>query len=267
MDSRPIGIFDSGLGGLTAFRELRRLLPLEKIVFLGDTLRLPYGGRDRETLNSFAKDDISFLLRNDVKYIIIACGTVSANISDELLNSVPVGITGVIKPAVAAAVSASRNKKVGVIATQASIRSGAYQKELCRLDSSISVTSVACPKFVPLIESGATFCSNTELMDAVREYLEPVRQADVDTLILGCTHYPLIADLIAEYLGPGVKLIDSGAASAAYASTGIRSLSISADRTEPVEPEFYVTSDPDRFSEMSSRFLGGTSHKAKLAVL
>ena len=267
MDNRAVGVFDSGLGGLTSVRELRNILPNEKIVFLGDTLRVPYGTRDRETLRAFADDDLRFLLSKDVKYIVIACGTVSSNISREQLSSVPVGVTGVIEPAVRSAASATSNGIVGVIATSAAVRSGAYHSSLMDIDPSLKVISVPCPRLVPLIEAEASEDVDAEIDEAIREYLLPIKESGADTLILGCTHYPLVADRISAYLGSGVSLIDSGAEAARAAAKALEEADMLTDGVSPAVPEFYVTSDPGRFEASSEHFLGDRLAEAILTSI
>lgn len=267
MDSRAIGVFDSGLGGLTSVRELRKLLPNERIVFLGDTLRVPYGSRDRQTIRDFAEDDFRFLVSRDVKHIIIACGTVSSNLSAEELAAVPVPVTGVITPAAIAAASASSNGIIGVIATSAAVRSGAYQDRISSIDPSLITVSVPCPKLVPLIESEPSAEVDRALDEALREYLLTVKEAGADTLILGCTHYPLIADRISSILGDGVTLVDSGAETARAAAKTLAEADMLNDSKVSAVPEFYVTSDPQRFENSSEHFLGERLAKAVLTSI
>lgn len=248
MDNRPIGIFDSGLGGLTALSRLRELLDNEDFVYLADTARMPYGDKSYDELLGCAKDDISFLLSKNVKAILIACGTVSSNLSGEQFEKIPVLTEGVILPSVKKA--AENSKKIGVIATAASIRAGAYKRELLRINPTLSVFPVACPKFVPLIESGKTSSEDTEVIEAAREYLEPLKNEGIDTLILGCTHYPLLSDAIRDVL-PDVTLIDVGAAAA-------ESLSLKIDRASLGKKgncEFYVTSNKEGFIKNGEKFL------------
>ena len=267
MDNRAVGVFDSGLGGLTAVRELRRLLPNEKIVFLGDTLRVPYGTRDAETLREFAEDDIDFLLSKNVKYIVIACGTVSSNLPDEVIASVPVPVTGVISPTVSAAVSSTRNGIIGVIATPACIRSGAYQKGITASDPSIQVLAQSCPRLVPLIESFGVSELGSEIDEALEEYLGPIRDSGADTLILGCTHYPLVSHRIRRIIGSEITLIDSGAQAAKTAKEALEASGSISSRKNTPKHEFYVTSDPDRFTSSSGYFLGEALGRATLTTI
>ena len=203
MDTRPIGVFDSGLGGLTAVRELRQLLPSENIIYFGDTARVPYGGRSAEILLKYARQDVRFLRSHDIKAILVACGTVSTTALPQLRQESDIPILGVVEPACRRAAAVTRNRRVGLIATAASVRSGAYQRSLRQLDPDIAVTAKACPLFVPLVENGRFRRGDVVIETVAREYLEPLRREGLDTLILGCTHYPLLTDIIGDIMGPG----------------------------------------------------------------
>ena len=252
MKFRPIGIFDSGLGGLTAVRRLRALLPAEALVYLGDTGRVPYGGRDRETLLRFAREDAAFLLRQNVKAILVACGTVSSA-AMEALSGVGVPVCGVVLPGAKAAANATKTGRVGVIGTEAAVRAGAYERALRAIDPAIKVCAKACPAFVPLIEGGAKD-GDAALSEAAEAYLAPIRAFGADTLILGCTHYPLIADVIRRSVGEGVTLIDVGAAAAAeLAGTLAAPGLLQTDGAGGLE--CFVTGDAGRFQALGSRFL------------
>lgn len=198
MDQRPIGVFDSGLGGLTAVREIRSILPSENIIYFGDTSRVPYGGRSAEILLRYARQDVRFLRTFDVKALLVACGTVSTNALPVLAAESDIPILGVVEPACAAAAQVTRNKKVGLIATAASVRSGAYERCLSALDGDIQVYAKACPLFVPLVENGRFRPGDTVIETVAAEYLAPLRAIGIDTLILGCTHYPLLSEIIAK---------------------------------------------------------------------
>ena len=188
MDQRPIGVFDSGSGGLTAVREIRSILPFENIIYFGDTSRVPYGGRSAEILLRYARQDVHFLRSFDVKALLVACGTVSTNALPVLAAENDIPVLGVVKPSCAAAAAATRNKRVGLIATAASVRSGAYERCLAALDGTIQVYVKACPLFVPLVENGRFRPGDPVIETVAREYLEPLRATGIDTLILGCTH-------------------------------------------------------------------------------
>lgn len=256
MDPRPIGVFDSGLGGLTAVRELSRLLPGEKLIYFGDTGRVPYGGRSRETIIKYARQDVAFLRQFDLKAIVIACGTVSTTALDLLTEENPLPIRGVVAPAVRAALAATKTGKVGLIGTAATIRSGAYERALAALDPRVEVTARACPLFVPLVENGRTQPGDVVIETVCAEYLAPFRGAGVDTLILGCTHYPLIAGVIGAFMGPGVTLVDVGAACARSVAGELREKDLLAPDGAAGECRCYVSDTVDGFSVLASRFLG-----------
>lgn len=214
MDQRPIGVFDSGLGGLTAVREMRRLMPSENIIYFGDTSRVPYGGRSREILLKYARQDVHFLRSFDIKALLVACGTVSSNVLPELQRESDLPILGVVEPACRRALAATRSKRVGLIATAASVRSGAYERTLAAMDGDVTVIARACPLFVPLVENGRYRVGDCVIETVAREYLEPLKAEGIDTLIMGCTHYPLLEEVVAQVMGPGVTLVDSGAQAA-----------------------------------------------------
>ena len=256
-DNRPIGVFDSGLGGLTAFKELRQQLPQEDIIYFGDTGRLPYGTKSRETIIRYASQDVDFLLQHQVKMIIAACGTVSANIPKDFTKFLPVPFTGVVTHTCAAACAAAKGGHIGVIATPATIRSGAYEMLIHSISPEAKVTSAACPLFVPLVESGFIQRDNPVTRLIVEQYLSPLRCSNVDVLILGCTHYPLLADVIGDYMGESVTLIDSGRSAALYAKDFLSEQGLLASQDKgPGTNHFYVSDSAEDFSEVASVFLG-----------
>ena len=206
MDNRPIGVFDSGLGGLTAVKELEKVLPGESVIYFGDTGRVPYGTRSRETVRRYARQDMAFLTRHDVKAVLAACGTVSSTAGD-IGAALPVPYFDVLNPTARAAAKRTRRGVVGVIGTNATIHSGSYTKALL---PGLKVFCQACPLFVPLVESGFVEPEEEITYLAAKRYLEPLRQAGVDVLILGCTHYPIISKAIGRVMGEGVELVDSG---------------------------------------------------------
>jgi len=254
MDSRAIGVFDSGLGGLTAVKRILELAPREDVVFFGDNARVPYGTRGAETITHFALEDISLLLRHNVKMIIAACATVSSSLPKKYQQQSPLPFLGVVEPTARAAAAATRSKRVGVIGTPATIRSGSFPRALREADSSIEPFSSACPLFVPLVENGYVDRGNEVTRLVAQGYLEPLKKAGVDTVILGCTHYPIIRDIIADIMGEGVTLIDSGYETAKEA---LLSLERSGGRSEVGgEIEFYVSDNPDGFTSLAELFLG-----------
>ena len=212
-DSRPIGVFDSGLGGLTVLRELEKILPNENIVYFGDTGRVPYGTKSNETIRNYAAQDEKFLLSKDVKYIVAACGTVSAVAADTAEN-LPVGFMGVVENAVIDAVNTTKNRKIGVIGTQATINNGAHEKLIKKFLPEALVVTVGCPLFVPLVEDGWFSDSDPVVLGVCKKYLSPIIESGCDTLILGCTHYPVLIDAIRKTVGEGVSLINMGVSTA-----------------------------------------------------
>jgi glutamate racemase len=206
-DSRPIGVFDSGIGGLTVVSALRRVLPNESIFYLGDTARVPYGGKSATTVQRYSLEAATLLLGEDAKTVVVACNTASALALPTLQEQLPITVTGVIAPGAAAAIAATRNGHVGVIGTKATIKSGAYEQALRALQPDVQVTARACPLLVPLIEEGWL---NSAVTDTVlMQYLEPMLEAEIDTLVLGCTHYPLLRPAIGRLLGDKIALVDS----------------------------------------------------------
>ena len=265
MDQRPIGVFDSGSGGLTAVREIRSILPSENIIYFGDTSRVPYGGRSPEILLRYARQDVRFLRSFDVKALLVACGTVSTNALPVLAAESDIPILGVVEPACAAAAAATRNKKVGLIATAASVRSGAYERTLAAMDSAVTVYARACPLFVPLVENGRFRPGDTVIETVAREYLTPLRDTGIDTLILGCTHYPLLAEVIAGVMGSGVTLIDSGASAARALRQALDDRGLMAQR-ESGTLTLYASDQPQDFGALAAQFLRRPLEGAVLPV-
>ena len=254
MDERPIGVFDSGLGGLTAVREIRSILPFENIIYFGDTSRVPYGGRSREILLKYARQDVHFLRSFDIKALLVACGTVSSNVLPELQRESDLPILGVVEPACRRALAATRSKRVGLIATAASVRSGAYERTLAAMDGDVTVIARACPLFVPLVENGRYRVGDCVIETVAREYLEPLRATGIDTLILGCTHYPLLTEIIADIMGPGVTLIDSGAAAARVLRQTLSDRGALAQRDHGTLT-LYASDRPEDFGALAGQFL------------
>lgn len=254
-DNRPIGVFDSGLGGLTAVRELKKIMPGEKIIYFGDTGRVPYGSRSAETIINYAKQDERFLLSHDVKLIIAACGTVSA-VASGTREDLGVPFIEVVTPAVNAAAVSTKSKKIGVIGTSATVKSGAYARRLNELDPEIEVYSTDCPLFVPLVESGWIEKGDPVTVETVRRYLEPIKEREVDTLIMGCTHYPVLEGFIADFMGRDVKLINTGYTAAMAAGAFLDEHDMRSVNTEPTESEFFVSDRMESFSKIAGILLG-----------
>ncbi|ROL60547.1 glutamate racemase [Bacteroidetes/Chlorobi group bacterium ChocPot_Mid] len=258
-NSKPIGVFDSGIGGLSVLKQFIRFLPFEKYIYLGDTARVPYGNRSEDTVKRYAKECSEFLVKQGVKMIVVACNTASSVALETVRGSVDIPVIGMINPAASSAIRASINKKIGVIGTRATINSGAYSnsiKELAK-DEKIEVFPQACPLFVPIVEEGWVMHPAARMI--AEEYLKPLKEAQIDTLVLGCTHYPLLSPLLTELM-PRVTLIDSGEHAAVHA---LRLLAEDKKLVEEkdefvVKPniKFFVTDIPSTFFEVAQRFLG-----------
>lgn len=253
MSSKYIGIFDSGLGGLTAVKELMHLLPNEPIVYFGDTGRVPYGSKSNDTIIKYTKSDIRFLNTFDLKLIVIACGTASTIALPAVRGMLDIPIFGVIDATAKAALAATKNKRIGIIGTEGSIRSGAYERLLADIEKNVFTISVPCPLFVPLVENGFTTGEIAHL--AALHYLSAIKAAGVDTLILGCTHYPLLAKTIREVMGENVTLIDSGAVTAGFVKEYLEKNTLLCDEKTDGQYKFFVSDCPDNFTVLGSRFL------------
>lgn len=255
MDNRPIGVFDSGLGGLTAVREFQRLLPGEDIIYFGDTGRVPYGGRSKSTIVRYARQDVAFLRTFDLKAIVIACGTVSTTALDILASENDIPVWGVVEPAAQAAAQATRKGLVGLIGTQATIRSGAYERCIAKEAPEVKVLSRACPLFVPLVENGRFRVGDIVAETVAAEYLEPFRTAGVDTLVLGCTHYPLLTDVIGACMGPDVTLVNVGAKCAGSVAEQLKVMDALGEPGRIGTSRYYVSDTVEGFSSLASIFL------------
>ena len=255
MDKRAIGVFDSGLGGLTAVRRLHALMPQENIIYFGDTGRVPYGTRGRDIITKYARQDVAFLRQFDLKSIIIACNTVSAIALDLLSEENDIPIIGTVEPACRRAVAVSKTRHVGLIATAASVRSGTYEQIIHALDPDVTVTARACPLFVPLVENGRYERGDVVIETVAREYLEPIRGSGIDTLILGCTHYPLLTDLIGEIMGPEVTLIDTGEEAAWELKRTLKAKNLLSDCAQEGTTTLYASDQPEDFGSMAKHFL------------
>lgn len=254
-DNRPIGVFDSGLGGLTVVRELIKALPNEKIVYFGDTGRVPYGGRSPETIISYARQDERFLLSKEVKLIIAACGTVSA-VAPETGAELPVPFIEVVTPAAAAAASVTKTGIIGVIGTTATVKSGSYAKKILAINPDLEVHSADCPIFVPLVEAGWISKGDSVTAETVRRYLTPLREKGVDTLILGCTHYPVLSEFIADFMGGTTTLINTGYTAAMSAAEFMKNNGLLSDGERRAENEFYVSDRAESFAAIADILLG-----------
>jgi len=250
----PLGVFDSGLGGLTVVHSVARALPRERVVYFGDTARVPYGNKSAATVTRLALEAMRFLQHFEVKAIVVACNSASAVAMDALRREATVPVLGVVEAGAEQAAGQSASGRIGVIGTRATVESGCYEKELARIRSDAKVVSAACPLFVPLVEEGWIDEDVTRTVAA--RYLEPIQAAKVDTVILGCTHYPLLAGVIQEQLGSGVRLIDSGDAVSTRVTELLaeNNLHAHADADDP--RRFFVSDQVERFRVEARRFLG-----------
>lgn len=253
---RPIGVIDSGVGGLTVAKEIMRQLPNEQIIYMGDTARCPYGPRPAEEVKTFTWQMTKFLLKQDIKMLVIACNTATAVVLDEIRNELQIPVLGVIHPGARAAIKATKNNRIGVIGTIGTVNSAAYEKALKQINKHTKVTSLACPKFVPLVESSEY--KGPVAKKIIAETLYPLKNKGLDTLILGCTHYPLLEPLIQNVMGYHVKVISSGEETASEVSTILfHSGLLNIDEGEP-EHVFYTTGSKRIFAKIATDWLGKT---------
>ncbi|MBM4166732.1 MAG: glutamate racemase [Ignavibacteria bacterium] len=258
----PIGVFDSGIGGLTVVHSLLNILPHENIIYFGDTARVPYGPKSPETVRCYAKQDAQFLVSQKVKIIVVACNTVSAVALDVVQKEANVPVVGVIIPGAKSAVHSTKKKRIGVIGTKATIASNAYTNAIRQLDDSIKVFGKSCPLFVPLAEEGFTEHKATEML--AKEYLFSFKQDKIDTLVLGCTHYPLLKNVIQNVL-EDVTLIDSGVATAESVKLLLEEKGLRNTSKHKPNILFFVSDVPEKFSEVGERFLGMKMGKVRRA--
>lgn len=263
--NRPIGIFDSGVGGLTVLKEILMVLPDENTIYLGDTARVPYGIRSSETVIRYSFENTKFLSYKDIKLLVIACNTASSVSLDAIKSRVSIPVVGVIEPGAKAAVMATKSKKIGVIGTEATIKSSAYTKAIKAIDESVEVFGLACPLFVPLVEEGWTEGHVTAMV--AEKYLSALKNKDIDTIVLGCTHYPLLKKVIAEVMGSGVRLIDSAIEISQEIRVILDDLGLKRENKSYSFREYYVTDSPERFLKVGENFLGQRiAHIEKIIV-
>jgi glutamate racemase len=253
----PIGIFDSGVGGLTVLRAIRDRLPLEGLIYLGDTARVPYGTKSKKTIERYALEDSEFLLRKGIKTLVIACNTASALARSALREHLTLPILSVVGPGARAAARETRSGRIGVIATEATVESGAYPQAIREAggERDLEIIAQACPLFVPLVEEGEIDSQIATL--AAEKYLAPLKEMDIDTLVLGCTHYPLLRNVIAKVLGSGVTLVDSAQATADEVAQLLIAHNLQRTTREPKTEHFFVTDATKRFHSIAERILGG----------
>ncbi len=256
MDHRAIGVFDSGLGGLTVVKELHKILPNENIVYLGDTGRVPYGSRSRETIIKYAMEDIAFLKSRDVKMIVAACGTVSSTLPREISDHLGVPCADVVRPSAQEACRLTKQGRVGVVGTSASIRSNSYGRTISSLRPEVQVFGNACPLLVHVVENGLVQPDNQIARLSVEMYLKPLIEEKIDTLILGCTHYPILYDIFDDLLNHEVALIDPGKCTARYVKDVLTAQGMLSDRKELGSTDYNVTDQVSGFEQTASLFLG-----------
>ncbi|MEJ2504957.1 MAG: glutamate racemase [Ignavibacteriaceae bacterium] len=252
--TKPIGVFDSGIGGLTVVKRLATTLPNEDIIYFGDTARVPYGSKSNSTVIEYSIQDTNFLLSKHVKAVIVACNTASSVAIKDLKERFDIPIIGMIEPGAEKAIKESKNKRIGVIGTRTTISNQAYSKELNRIDSSVRVFEKACPLFVPLAEEG--WIGHKATYEIAEEYLEELRNLEIDTLVLGCTHYPILSGVIQKVMGDNLTLIDSGIASAELVKKELQGKGLETDKKEAGKSEFYVSDIPTTFKTVAELFLG-----------
>jgi glutamate racemase len=252
---RPIGVFDSGLGGLTVVKELIHHLPNERIVYFGDTARVPYGTKSGETIIRYSREIVRALLKHKVKMVVVACNTASSLALDVLKKEFDLPLLGVIEPGARKAVDVTRNKKVGIIATSSTVKSEKYTKTIIKLNKNIVVTSRACPLFVPLVEEG--WFDHAVTYQVAQQYLGDMKKKKIDTLILGCTHYPLLKDVLHSVMGPRVQLVDSAQEVALQVKELLTKTKLLRTRLGPRQHMFIVSDEPEQFQRLAKRFLGG----------
>ena len=249
MNKRPIGIFDSGVGGLTVFKEIRKQFPKEDVVYFGDTARVPYGPKSYTTVSAYSIQNARFLLQRGAKIIVIACNTSSSVALKQLQVSLPVPVVGVIEPGAKSAVNTTRNGKIGIIGTEGTIRSKAYSHEISNLKKDCQVFSRACPLFVPLAEEGWEDHPVTTL--TIKEYLKPLLDKEIDTLVLGCTHYPILKESIQKVVGNNIVLVDSAEA----VTQQLYEILPDKENERTGEDHFFVSDNEDKFRQIASRIL------------
>jgi glutamate racemase len=263
--SAPIGVFDSGIGGLTVVSEIIRQLPSESVVYFGDTARVPYGPKGPDTVRRYSEEIGDFLRDQGVKAIVVACNTATAHALPALRERFDLPVVGVIEPGARAAVNASRGGKIGVIGTQGTIRSGAYERAILSLRADVSINSVACPLFVPLVEEGWTDTEATGII--AREYLDPLSGGTIDTLVLGCTHYPLLKGVIGRTVGRPVRLIDSAEETAAETRRVLRDRGLAVEDGAEAKYRFIASDAPEQFLRLGSRFRGAPIDRVEMGTL
>lgn len=265
---KPIGVFDSGIGGLTVVKRLALTLPNENIVYFGDTARVPYGSKSNSTVVEYSIQNTKFLLQKNIKALVVACNTASSIAITDLKKMFDIPVIGMIEPGSKMALNKSNSKIIGVIGTRATVGNLAYSKEIKKINSSALVVEKPCPLFVPLAEEG--WINHQATYEIAEEYLRELREVGIDTLVLGCTHYPILSEVIQKVIGSKVTLIDSGVASSEVIRTELEKFDLLSDSDKPGVQEYYVSDIPAKFKEVAELFLGKEIdhvHKVDLEVL
>ncbi len=265
MNPAPLGVFDSGIGGLTVARALFERLPHESVIYFGDTARVPYGPKSPDTVRRYSAEILAYLLQRGVKAVVVACNTSTAQALNHLQALAPVPVVGVIEPGARAAVAASSSGKIGVIGTAGTIASGAYERAITAIRPDATVCARACPLFVPLVEEGWFDHPAADLI--AREYLAPLQRAGIDALVLGCTHYPLLKPLLGRVMGPGVRLIDSAEETATAVRQEIERRDLAAPPTGEPTHRFVVSDDEPHFRRVGAQFLGDRLQRVEVVPL
>jgi glutamate racemase len=258
----PIGVFDSGLGGLTVFKALSRRMPEESLIYFGDTAHVPYGSKSPQAIARFSAEVARFLAHRGIKLLVVACNTSSAWALPEIRRAVKVPVVGVIEPGARAALAVSRGGPIGVIGTEATVKSGAYPRALKALSRRVRSESRACPLFVPLVEEG--WWSGSVVREVARRYVAPLKAAGIDTLILGCTHYPYLKPVLAKAMGSRVRLIDSAEETARETERVLADLGLRAPKNRRGRRDYFASDAPERFARLGSRMLGRRISQVKL---
>ncbi|BBI18064.1 glutamate racemase [Neochlamydia sp. S13] len=263
-NSQAIGIFDSGIGGLTVMKQIMHKLPHEKLIYFGDSARLPYGDKSADTILRYSIENAIFLMEHQIKLLVIACNTASAYAVDKLKQILKIPIVDVIQPGVEHAAKASRHLRIGVLATRATTESGIYPQQIKKKLPSCQVYSMPCPLLVPLIEEHLFDHPATQLI--IKDYLAPLKQSSIDTLLLGCTHYPLLRPLIQKEIGPHVYIVDSASTCAEHVSLTLDTYNLHASPDEKPSHRFYVSDYPEKFRLHGSKFLGHPIDKVNIPL-
>ncbi len=261
MVNRPVGVFDSGVGGLTVVNQLFRILPQEDIIYFGDTAHLPYGSKSKQAVIRFSLDIANFLKAQGVKIIVVACSTASSFALSSLRENIELPVIGVIEPGAQAAIDATRNFKIGIIGTEGTINSRAFEEALKRIDRNVEVFSQACPLFVPLVEEG--WLDEPETPQIAKKYLSPLKDKGIDTLILGCTHIPLLKGTLSSVMGQEVSLIDTAEPTAKAVKRTLEEKNLLRKGNRKAVYKFFVSDDPEKFLQLGRRFLGRSMDKAE----